>query len=115
MDNKTWGDEQFCLMNSSCEIVGYVSCQYDNGDLWVGWSLSPSLCGKHSGHLFVERCVSELRRIKKYTGKLYLRVSSTNKRAIIAYRKAGFIYLRTIQDEIAYSNKLEDFFVMVKE
>lgn len=41
-----------------------------------------------------------------------LRVAAWNKRAILAYQKAGFVYVETIQDEIAYSNHMEDFWVM---
>lgn len=34
------------------------------------------------------------------------------KNATKAYQKAGFTYPETIQDEIAYSGKTEDFWVM---
>lgn len=48
-----------------------------------------------------------------YKGSIYLRVAESNKRAINAYKKAGFIYEETIQDEIAYSNYSENFWIMV--
>ena len=41
-----------------------------------------------------------------------LRVAAWNQRAIRAYQKSGFSYVKTIQDEIAYSNHMEDFWVM---
>jgi RimJ/RimL family protein N-acetyltransferase len=39
-------------------------------------------------------------------------LSAWNQRAIYAYQKAGFAYVKTIKDEIAYSNHMEDFWVM---
>jgi len=47
-----------------------------------------------------------------YTGRILLRVSIRNKRAIRSYQKAGFRYVETIKDEIAYSNNIEDFWIM---
>jgi RimJ/RimL family protein N-acetyltransferase len=47
-----------------------------------------------------------------YNGTIYLRVVAWNRRAIKAYEKAGFVYSETIQDEIAYTNNIEDFWVM---
>jgi len=41
-----------------------------------------------------------------------LRVVAWNNRAIHTYQKAGFRYVETIEDEIAYSNHLEEFWVM---
>lgn len=63
-DTATWGDEQFCLMCSG-EILGQVACQYEGTDLWVGWSMVPKLCGQGYGSAFVQRCVTELCRVKK--------------------------------------------------
>ncbi len=45
-------------------------------------------------------------------GRILLRVSARNKKAIRAYKKAGFRYAETIQDEIAFSDDMEDFRVM---
>ncbi|MDD2268669.1 MAG: GNAT family N-acetyltransferase [Eubacteriales bacterium] len=114
MDQKTWGTEQFALCYDNI-LVGQIACQFDDDNLWVGWSLSPKLCGRGNGHLFVKRCIEEIRKIKTYNGKIYLRVSASNKRAIKAYQKSGFVYLKTIQDGVAYSNNIEDFWVMVNE
>lgn len=108
----TWGKEQFCLMNDN-EVVGQVACQFDNNDLWVGWSLAPKYCGKGLGHLFVLKCIEDIRKIKDYKGKIFLRVAAVNERAIKAYQRAGFVYDETIQDEVAYTNHVEDFWVMV--
>lgn len=72
----------------------------------------PQLCGKGNGAAFVEKCVKELRYIKGHTGRMMLRVAAWNQRAIYAYQKAGFNYVETIQDEIVYSNHMEDFWVM---
>lgn len=113
-DPKTWGTEQFALCQGE-KVAGQVACQFDNSQLWVGWALSPEYCGKGNGHLFIIRCVQEIRKIKQYDGKIYLRVAASNKRAVKAYQKAGFVYYETIQDEIAYSNHIEDFWVMVCE
>lgn len=110
-DTATWGDEQFCLMCSG-EILGQVACQYEGTDLWVGWSMVPKLCGQGYGAAFVQRCVTELCRVKNHHGRVLLRVSARNHRAIRAYEKAGFQYLETIQDEIAYTGVIEDFLVM---
>ena len=111
LEESTWGLEQFYL---GCDgmILGQVACQYDGDDLWVGWSMSPELTGQGNGAAFVEQCVREIRRVKGHTGRILLRVSACNKRAIKAYQKAGFRYLETIQDEIAFSNCREDFWVM---
>ena len=74
--------------------------------------MAPELTGKRNGAVFVGRCVQEIRRVKGHTGRILLRVSARNKRAIKAYQKAGFRYVKTIQDEIAFSNNIEDFYVM---
>ena len=111
LDESIWGIEQFCL---TCDgtILGQVACQYEGDDLWVGWSMVPELTGQGSGAVFVKRCVQEIRRVKGHTGRILLRVSARNKRAIKAYQKAGFRYVETIQDEIAFSDYMEDFWVM---
>jgi len=109
----SWGVEQFCMRYEE-KVIGQVACQFDNKDLWVGWSLAPEYCGKGNGHLFVQKCVEQIRQKKQYKGDIYLRVAATNKRAIIAYQKAGFVHHSTIQDEVAYTNHSEDFWVMVK-
>ena len=110
-DTATWGDEQFCLMCDG-EILGQVACQYEEADLWVGWSMAPWLCGQGYGAAFVDRCVTKLCRAKDHHGRVLLRVSARNHRAVRAYEKAGFRYLETIQDEIAYTGVIEDFLVM---
>ena len=110
-DQSTWGTEQFCLVYRD-KMIGQVSCQLDGADLWVGWSMVPQLCGKGNGGDFVKRCVKELRRFTGHTGRMLLRVAAWNRRAICAYQEAGFAYVEKIQDEIAYSNHMEDFWVM---
>ena len=111
LDESIWGVEQFCL---TCDgiVLGQVACQYEGDDLWVGWSMAPELTGQGNGAGFVERCVQEIRRVKDHTGRILLRVSARNQRAIKAYQKAGFRYVETILDEIAFSNNMEDFWVM---
>ena len=111
LDESIWGVEQFCLTYDGI-VLGQVACQYEGDDLWVGWSMVPELTGQGNGAAFVERCVQEIRRVKGYTGRILLRVSARNKRAIKAYQKAGFRYVETIQDEIAFSDNMEDFWVM---
>lgn len=111
MDVSTWGTEQFCLVQDGI-LLGQVACQYEGNDLWVGWSMAPQFCGKGGGTVFVDRCIKEIRRIKSHTGRMLLRVSARNLRAIKAYQNAGFQYIETIQDEIAYSDHIEDFWVM---
>ena len=111
LDEAIWGVEQFCLVCDGI-ILGQVACQYEGDDLWVGWSMAPELTGQGNGAAFVTRCVQEIRRVKGHTGRILLRVSARNKRAIKAYQKAGFRYVETIQDEIAFSDHMEDFWVM---
>ena len=111
MDETTWGTEQFCLVDGE-RVLGQVACQLDGEDLWVGWSMAPELCGKGSGSELIKQCVKEIRKFTGHTGRILLRVAAWNKRAIRAYQKAGFRYVETIQDEIAYSNHTEDFWVM---
>ena len=111
MDKSTWGTKQFCLIDGTT-IMGQVACQFDNNDLWVGWSMAPQFCGKGNGSNFVNRCVKELREFTGHTGRILLRVAVSNQRAIRAYETAGFSYMETIQDEIAYTNHIEDFLVM---
>ena len=111
LKESTWGTEQFCLVYEGI-VLGQVSCQYEGDDLWVGWSMAPEFTGKGNGAMFVDRCVKELRRVKAHDGRILLRVSARNQRAIKAYQKAGFRYVETIQDEIAYSDNIEDFWVM---
>lgn len=110
-DDSTWGTEQFCLVDGET-ILGQVTCQLDGTDLWVGWSMAPQFCGKGNGSMFVKQCVRELREFTGHTGRILLRVAAWNQRAIRAYQKSGFSYIKTIQDEIAYSNHMEDFWVM---
>ena len=74
--------------------------------------MAPEFTGQGNGAVFVERCVREIQRVKAHNGRILLRVSARNKRAIKAYQKAGFQYVETIQDEIAFSGLLEDFWVM---
>ena len=111
LDESIWGIEQFCL---TCDgiILGQVACQYEDDDLWVGWSMAPAFTGQGNGATFVSRCVQEIRRVKGHTGRILLRVSARNKRAIKAYQRAGFRYVETIRDEIAFSDHMEDFWVM---
>ena len=111
LDETIWGVEQFCL---TCDgiILGQVACQYEGNDLWVGWSMAPELTGQGNGAVFVKRCVQEIRRVKGHTGRILLRVSARNKRAIKAYQKAGFRYVKTILDEIAFADNMEEFWVM---
>ena len=114
MNKDTWGTEQFCLTDDG-KTVGYVACQFDKNNLWIGWSLSPLYCGQGRGHLFVGKCMEQIRKMRSYKGTLYSRVAAWNQRAIKAYQKAGFVYKETIQDEIAYTNKMEDFYVMINQ
>lgn len=107
----TWGIEQFCLVEGE-RVLGQVACQLEGTDLWVGWSMAPELCDKGNGSKFIKQCVKEIRRVTGHAGRIMLRVAAWNKRAIRAYQKAGFRYVETIEDEIAYSNQLEDFWVM---
>jgi len=111
MNESTWGTEQFCLVDGET-VLRQVACQLDGADLWVGWSMAPQFCGRGSGSNFVNQCVKELRELTGHTGRILLRVSAWNQRAIRAYQKAGFSYVKTIQDEIAYTNHIEDFWVM---
>ena len=111
LDRSTWGTEQFCLAAEGC-ILGQVACQREGDVLWVGWSMAPQWCGRGHGAAFVTRCVNELRRVSGHAGPVRLRVSARNLRAIRAYERAGFRYVETIIDEIAYSDNMEDFFVM---
>ena len=111
LDESTWGIEQFCLTYDGV-LLGQVACQFEGNTLWVGWSMAPEFCGKGSGAAFVSRCVQEIRRITGHTGRVLLRVSARNKRAIKAYQKAGFRYVETIQDEITFSDNMENFWVM---
>lgn len=111
LDQTTWGIEQFCLMNKT-KIAAHVACQYDRANLWVGWSLSPFLCGKGQGSSFVLKCIEEIRNITKHTGSIFLRVAASNQRAVKAYQTAGFILQETVVDEVAYSNHTEDFYIM---
>jgi len=111
LDESLWGVEQFYLADGG-GILGQAACQYEGDDLWVGWSMAPALCGKGGGAAFVEKCVGELRSIKGHSGRILLRVAAWNRRAIKAYQKAGFTYVKTIQDEIAFTDHMEDFWVM---
>ena len=110
-DSSTWGTEQFCLYDENT-VLGQVACQFDGDNLWIGWSLNPDLCGKGNGCEFISKCVLEIRKLKNFNGSILLRVSATNKRAIKAYQKAGFVHIQTIKDEIPYTKHIEDFWVM---
>ena len=111
LDESIWGIEQFRLVCDGI-ILGQVACQFEGDNLWVGWSMAPEFTGQGNGATFVSRCVKEIRRVKGHTGRILLRVSARNKRAIKAYQKAGFRYVETIRDEIAFSGLMEDFWVM---
>lgn len=110
-DQTKWGSELFCLVNGE-DILGQVACQFDGNDMWVGWSMNPRFCGRGNGVVFCGKCVKELRKAKNHDGRIMLRVAASNVRAISAYKKAGFAYIETIEDEIAYSDRTEDFWIM---
>ena len=112
MEEALWGTELFCLCDGE-RLLGQVACQEEGDALWVGWSMAPELCGRGFGAAFVSRCVSELRRVRAHTGRMLLRVSARNGRAIRAYEQAGFRHVETVRDEIAGSGDTEDFWVMV--
>lgn len=111
MDETTWGTEQFALCSGD-SLVGQVAGQFYEDRFWVGWSLSPALCGSGNGWLFVRKCVEEIRKSLNFNGNILLRVAASNVRARKAYQKAGFVHTETIQDEVAYSDYTEDFWVM---
>ena len=111
LDETIWGVEQFCLTYNGI-LLGQVACQHEGDDLWVGWSMAPEFTDQGNGAAFVTCCIKEIRKAKNHTGQMLLRVSARNLRAIRAYQKAGFCYVETIQDEIAFSGKPEDFWVM---
>ena len=113
-DEASWGNEQFCLVCDGT-VVGQVACQKDGNDLWVGWALCPALCGRGNGAAFVSRCITALRGAKAHAGTVLLRVAASNERAVRAYGKAGFSYVKTIPDEIAYTGRTEDFLVMAHD
>ena len=114
MDKATWGTEQFCLLEQA-RLIGYVSCRLDKDMLGAGRPLFPKLCGRGEGHLFAEKCVQEIRGIKHYNDTVYLRAAASNIRAVKAYKRAGFVLSEIIQDEIADTNNIEDFWVMKNE
>jgi len=113
-DSSSFGKEQFCLVLGE-ETVGQVACQMDGGMLWVGWALNPAFCGHGTGYLFVEKCITEIRKVKNYRGAVYLRVAKSNVRALKAYLKGGFEISGSTIDEIAYSEKPEEFYIMSKK
>ncbi|UOW66782.1 GNAT family N-acetyltransferase [Paraclostridium bifermentans] len=91
-NSDSWGVEQFALVKND-NIIAYVSCQLIKNDMWVGWSLRPSLCGSGIGQNFVTKCIMELVKLKKhYIKDIYLKVYSWNTRAIKTYEKAGFVH-----------------------
>lgn len=111
MDEKTWGTEQFALCCGEA-VIGQVACQFFEGTLWIGWAQSPAFCGSGNGHVFVKKCVEEIRNATDFRGRIALRVAASNIRAVKAYQRAGFVYRETIVDEVAYSEHFEDFWVM---
>lgn len=77
--------------------------------------MAPSICGQGYGAVFVKKCIGEIREHFNYQDKLLLRVAASNMRAVKAYQKAGFQYIKTVKDEIAYSDNIEDFWIMESE
>ncbi len=98
-------DDQVGDSNSSAERMYLTADPVTGKPFWES-------CGKGNGGNFVNRSVKELREFTGHTGRILLRVAAWNQRAIRAYQKAGFSYVETIQDEIAYTNHTEDFWVM---
>ena len=111
LDETIWGVEQFCL---ACDgiILGQVACQYEGDDLWVGWSMAPEFTGQGNGATFVSRCVQEIRRVKGHTGRILLRVSARNKRAIKAYQKAGFRIIGELPAHELFEGEYVDCYLM---
>jgi len=58
-NKETWCKEQYYLTDN-VKVIWFVTCRYNNGDLWVGWSLKPDYCGKDQGHKFIEKCIVKL-------------------------------------------------------
>ncbi|MEF9992247.1 MAG: GNAT family N-acetyltransferase [Peptostreptococcaceae bacterium] len=112
-DSYSWGIEQFVLVEDD-NIIAYVSCQIIEEDMWVGWSLRPDLCGNKTGIDFVNKCISELIRLKKhYMKDIFLKVINWNTRAIRVYEKLGFIFYDKLTR--LENNKLSEYSIMMKK
>lgn len=114
LDRSTWGTEQFALVDNN-DVIAQLACQMQDEDMWVGWSLRPELCGKGYGSYFVDRCINELVRLKKYDNKyIFLKVIDWNQRAIKSYEKIGFRYYKSIVREVESTDESINFHIMIK-
>jgi len=83
---------------------------YPDGYLDISLGLRPSYCGKNFGPKFLDSILNFAKNNYE-TRKYRLTVSSTNKRAISAYRKGGFKIAETIYQRFTGL----EFLIMVKE
>ena len=121
LDAEGWGTGIFAVLNQSGDLVGELSIEFfdaqgdvteyrDFGDealinrceLWIGFGLRPDLVGRGHGAAFVIACADYAVRRYTYRGEyVRLGVATFNRRAITAYKKAGFQIFEHTTGDIA--------------
>jgi ribosomal-protein-alanine N-acetyltransferase len=110
LDPAAWGVGLFAVLDRVGGLVGELSIEFfdesdhvteyerfsdnfliNSRELWIGFGLRPDLVGRGLGFKFVAACVQFAVAQCNYRGEyVRLGVAQFNKRAIKAYRRAGF-------------------------
>lgn len=92
LDEERWGEEHFAVFNERNELAGYCSYTFEEGIMWIGFGLKPSLTGKGLGAEFIKSGISYgVSRFGYTRDHVMLAVAAFNARAIKVYEKAGFL------------------------
>jgi ribosomal-protein-alanine N-acetyltransferase len=83
------------------ELIGEFTIYIEEGELWVGCGMKPTLTGKGYGEAFVRAGVEFGIDYFHYRGKFVkLAVLETNLRAIKVYQRVGFTIFSSYTEEI---------------
>ncbi len=126
LEEENWGFGKFAALDENNNLVGELTMEFfeevdedSEGDgyvdiktvknnpdkiyeMWIGFGLRPELTGQGLGSKYVLECVEFAIKHHNYKGNyVRLGVAEFNKRAIKAYKKAGFQQFDTHNGDIA--------------
>ncbi|MDL2292260.1 GNAT family N-acetyltransferase [Acholeplasma sp. OttesenSCG-928-E16] len=102
-------DDFFEVLDENKELMGYLTCYFNEQSVEIGLGLRPDLTGHGLGEIFVRRCI---RFIKENfnVNKITLKVADFNERAIKVYQRCGFVKENVFSHQI--DNELCQFISM---
>ena len=91
LDENDWAERYFAVLNEQNALVGYYLYTFEDGIMWIGFGLKPSLTGKGLGAEFVSAGIDfGVKRFGYTQDRIMLAVASFNHRAITLYERIGF-------------------------